>query len=624
VAAGAGGSTSGLVLATLAGYLILVHSIVLAAGLLGHLTVGGLAAMVVPAMVVALRLAWRADAGPSDGRAPGTIGWLASIVAMGALGAWAWPHLVRATRLWVWDDYTYHMVYPALWLRDHAIAPPTQAQAFTMQAWYPLSASVVAAWFMAPFAGSRGDALAWVSLTGVLYAGLVAAAAATMLARAGCRSGVWVVPVLLLATSPRMDIMASSFSDSDLAVAAVLTAALAFAVPPAGEETTRGVRADARYAGLLSGLALGIKASAALPALVVLVMVALRARATARRCEVVRIVVTVSAAWLATGGYWYVRNVVSTGNPLYPAALLGWPGTTFPETTLREYATVYGLRRAIGDSLVVYADWPRSHALLAVVGLLGLLTWLCVRRRVATRSQRYLAGAALVTTALILILLPLAPYSAGNAMTFRSGFVHWDSMRYIALVPILGWTALGFVADSLAPRAPESPRSRWLTPRRRPLALLLAALVVGGFVATRHQAKATATADAIVHDPLFGATTAALDRLVPGTRVAVFGDQWIYPAFGDHGKLRPVRTDADGRPATAPVGDAMDPGDLTVDAATFRANLAAADIGAVVIVHLPHPGRSATWPTQDAALRTLADAHVLHRDFDAAVWQLGP
>jgi hypothetical protein len=81
------------------------------------------------------------------------------------------------------------MVYPALWLREHAIAAPGPAQAFTMQAWYPLSASVVAAWLMSPLQGWRGDALAWVSLTGPLYAGIVAGGAATLLARVGCRPG---------------------------------------------------------------------------------------------------------------------------------------------------------------------------------------------------------------------------------------------------------------------------------------------------------------------------------------------------------------------------------------------------------------------------------------------------
>ena len=46
------------------------------------------------------------------------------------------------------------------------------------------------------------------------------------------------------------------------------------------------------------------------------------------------------------------------------------------------------------------------------------------------------------------------PYSAGNAMTFRSGFIHWDSMRYVALLPFLGWAALGFVIDGGAGAGP--------------------------------------------------------------------------------------------------------------------------------------------------------------------------
>ena len=54
---------------------------------------------------------------------------------------WLWPHVFEATRLWVWDDYTYHMVYPTLWLRQHVIAATPPSSAFTMQAWYPLSAS---------------------------------------------------------------------------------------------------------------------------------------------------------------------------------------------------------------------------------------------------------------------------------------------------------------------------------------------------------------------------------------------------------------------------------------------------------------------------------------------------
>jgi hypothetical protein len=639
----------------LAGYLALVHTFVLLTGLAGSLTVGGLVIATLVSAAVALDLATRATPAADQAGPPGSAaGVFASLAALAAGLAWAWPHLVQATRLWVWDDYTYHMVYPAVWLREHAIAAPLPTQAFTMQAWYPLSASVVAAWFMTPWSGSRGDALAWVSLTGPLYAGLVVTAAAAVLARLECRPGAWAVPAVLLVTSPRIDVMASSFSDADLAQAAALCAAVAFAVPRGAAERAEELGPDAAYAGLLSGLALGVKISAAPLALLVLGLLLLRARAAPARRTVTRVALVVAAAWVLTGGYWYARNLVHTGNPVYPAAFLLWPGVGFPETTLLEYARHYGLRRAIADALVVYADWPRTHAVLALVGLFGLAGVLIVGGRALARPRRYFAGMALALAALVLLLLPLAPYSAGNAMTFRSGFVHWDSMRYVALVPLLGWIGLGFLLERAGPlvtvvvvatvllAAGFSPPlllaialvvgASWalrlrvgiLAPRHPAVALgIVAILALTALTVWRHHAKARATAESIVREPLFGAAAAVLDRQPDGTRVAVFGDQWIYPSFGARDHLRAVRLDGDGRLATAPIGGAMEPGPLTVDAATFRDNLRAAGVGLVVIVHQPHPGRSADWPPQHGALQRAADARLLHRDGGTAVWRVG-
>ena len=334
-----------------------------------------------------------------------------------------------------------------------------------------------------------------------------------------------------------------------------------------------------------------------------------------------------AAAWAVTGGYWYARNVVHTGNPVYPAKFLAWPGATFPETTLLEYARHYGVRRTIADAVMVYADWPRSHALLAIVGLLGLAGWLAWHRQSLTRPRRYFAGGALAIAATMLILLPFAPYSAGNSMTFRSGFIHWDSMRYVALVPILGWVALGFLVDAIGGRwsasvtaAARSP----MTTRGRLLAMGALALVGAAVVVGWHGTKAAETAAFFHREPLFGAVVAVLDRQPSGARVAVFGDQWIYPAFGERDHLQPVRLDGDGRIATRPIGDAMEPGGLTVDPATFRANLAASGVSVVVAVRLPHPGRSPELPAQHAALERISDAHLLHRDAAGAVWRLGP
>jgi hypothetical protein len=631
--------------------------VVLCAGLLGRLTIGGLVAVVMAAAAAAW---WLARGRVDDATSEASVSTLtpamlfAPVLATITTVAWAWPHLVDATRLWIWDDYTYHMVYPALWLREHAIAAVTPVHAFTMQAWYPMSAGVVATWFMVPFSASRGDSLAWVSLTGPVYAGIVISGAAELAARLGGRPFVWAIPVVLFATSQRTGVMASSFSDADLALAAALFGAVAFAIPRGEADSPRAIAVDAWYAAALTGLALGVKASAAPAAIIVLLVMALRARGRA----LTRIAPAFAVSWLAIAGYWYGRNVVHTGNPLYPAAFLSQPGTTFPLTTLREYARQYGVARTVDDAAAVYLDWPTLHGALAVIGLVGLAGWLA-SARMKTAGQRWFAVATLAIAAVTLGLLPITPFSAGNAMTFVSGFIHWDSMRYVAVLAILGWVALGVLVARVRPPvrtvvaiaivaaavlagrpghaapvlalaaggavlasalAPALYRRR--TDRRSTRAALVAgALIAAALGAWWHDQKSAASAAAFPREPLFGRAAAALDRLPAGTRVAVFGDQWIYPTFGDRFQLVPVRLDGDGRTATSPVGDAMAPGPLTVDAPTLLANLTASRVDVVAIVHLPHPGRSPEWPPQHRALESTG-ARLLHRDGAVAIWVL--
>jgi hypothetical protein len=655
--------TSLRILCALGGFVIVIHSATLGAGVAGRLTVGSVATVLAPAIVV---VAWwtrpaRRPSGDDDASPRFTIATaFGPVVALVMGGVWAWPHLVGPTRLWVWDDYTYHMVYPALWLRDTAIAAVSPAEAFTMQAWYPLSASVVSTWFMLPFAGARGEALAWVSLTAVAYAGIMASGAAELLARLGCRPGAWAVPVALFLTSHRIGTMAASFSDADLAHATLLFGAFVFAIPRREVERREDLCVDAAFAALLAGLAVGVKVSAGPTTLIVFLVLAWRARVLDGWIRAAGWLAAVFvAAWAVTGGYWYVRNVIHTGNPVYPAAFLFWPGATFPHTRLREYAQQYGLARTVSDALVVYLNWPRFHAWLGVAGLAGLAVWLAVRRRGPGRPCAGFAAGALAVVAVTLVLLPSAPYSAGNGMTFAAGLIHWDSMRYIALLPILGWVALGFLLDA----GVEAPPWRTLAAvaiiagavliaelpltgavavlgagvvsaaviarvgvpdgRMRLIGAAVVVVVVVAFLVGSHGAKAAATAAAFYREPLFGAAAAIIDRQPPGTRVAVYGDQWIYPMFGARHDLVPLRVDGNGRIATTPIGDAMTPGDLIVDPFTFRTSLATSYIGLVAVVHQPHPGRSAQWPAQAAVLENVRGTRLLYRDAAVGLWKLG-
>src|SRR5207249_8633910 len=276
-------------LATACGVLLVVHAVILAAGLVGRLSVVVVDVLLTIALAVAL--AGTRHRNPPSATTAADPRFTAAtafcpVVALITACVWAWPHLNDATRVWIWDDYTYHMVYPALWLRDHAIAAVTPAHAFTMQAWYPMSAGVVATWFMVPFSASRGDSLAWVSLTGPVYAGIVISGAAELAARLGSRPFAWAIPVVLFATSQRTGVMASSFSDADLALAAALFGALAFGIPRSMDESARAIASDAWYAGSLTGFAVGVKTSAVPAAVIVLLVMVLRAR----RCAATRIV----------------------------------------------------------------------------------------------------------------------------------------------------------------------------------------------------------------------------------------------------------------------------------------------------------------------------------------------
>ena len=204
-AAGAGSRATPLPLAGLAGYLVLVHSVVLGAGLTGSLTVGGLAVPVVLVVGVALALAHRTgrSAGRDSGAAVrgrrlrlarGTRGWTGvGVAAPGArhaavdLGRLHLPHgLSRAV---------------AAAARDRAPSPGAGVH----------DAGVVSA------VGQRRGRVVHGAVAGIArrrpglgephrpaLRGARRGRRAALLARAGCRPGAWAVPAALLLTSPRI------------------------------------------------------------------------------------------------------------------------------------------------------------------------------------------------------------------------------------------------------------------------------------------------------------------------------------------------------------------------------------------------------------------------------------
>jgi hypothetical protein len=313
--------------------------------------------------------------------------------------------------------------------------------------------------------------------------------------------------------------------------------------------------------GLAAGLAAGTKLNFLLPAAVlVLGLVALAPRGGRR--------VALAAAGLpalAGGGYWYLRNLVHTGNPLPWIHHLGPFSLPAPTQALggREAHSVLGY---LTDGSV-WSDWflPGLHhglwilwPLLAIGALAGLIlpliprVWLSFVTDGRTKDNHSGAAGVLALAGLVglatAVAWLVAPTSASGPEGMPRGFE--SGLRYLAPALVLGLALLP-AAPPLRKRLASLASAPWLSfvmhgvtkdnhtsNRRRSfgrrwgvalLAALLLAAVVVGYPIERHYLAGR------YKDPSF--TTPGLNaafawaRNVSGARIATTSTRQ-YPLFG--------------------------------------------------------------------------------------------
>jgi hypothetical protein len=248
--------------------------------------------------------------------------------------------------------------------------------------------------------------------------------------------------------------------------------------------------------GLAVGLAAGTKLNFLLPAAVLVVGLAVVAPRGARP----RALAAAGLAALAGGGYWYLRNLAHTGNPLPWVKHLGPITLPAPEQALggREDHSVLGY---LTDGSV-WSDWflPGLHhgltvlwPLVLVLALAGLV--LCLGRR----SDPVLRIAALVGLAAALAWL-VAPTSASGPDGIPRGFE--SGLRYLAPALVLGlavlppallpWVArwrgspIAEGARSASEHMGEGRRDRTRGPLALAALVALAAAIALGYPIQRH------------------------------------------------------------------------------------------------------------------------------------------
>ncbi len=311
---------------------------------------------------------------------------------------------------------------------------------------------------------------------------------------------------------------------------------------------------NALVIGLAAGLAAGTKLNFLLPAAVLVIGLVVIAPRGARG----RIAAASVLAALAGGGYWYLRNLVHSGNPLPWIQHLGPIDLPAPEQALggREAHSVLGY---LTDS-TVWSDWllPGLHdglwflwPLLLAASLAGLV--LAVAPLFHRRDENRLRGAEIGPSAGVLALAGLvglaaalawlvAPTSASGPDGMPRGFE--SGLRYLAPALVLGLVLLP-TAPVIANRISSQKVRRSFdsdsgTKVRRTLVVggvggglvlvgLLLIACVGGYAVQRHYLESR------YKDPTFTApglnATFAWSRDISGARIATTSTRQ-YPLFG--------------------------------------------------------------------------------------------
>jgi hypothetical protein len=450
------GALAALLECALALSLLLVASELL--GLVGLLRLGWLLAALWLSAALAVVL-WRApSAGEKNGLRPdrhtdkhiaGGM-WPALVVVSLMLGQWVFSTAnVIGGGMLSFDVLWYHMPFAAVFAQTASVTHVQFTQADPFVAYYPANSELFHAIGLIAFGNdflSPLINLGWMALA--LLAGWCA----------GRRWRVewWTLAVAaLLLSLPVLSLTQPGEAFNDIVGLAALLAAVALILAP----EAGGL--ELASAGLALGLAVGTKYTFLVPAAAVVVGVAVTSPSAAR----LRRGIILGAGVLLTGGWWYLRAAIHTGNPLGIQQTLGplhLPGTYSPLANAQSqsvfseltHLALWGSRFIPGLAGAFGPLWP--------VLLLGVTAPVIACWFLKTEPLLRVIAVVAVLAGASYVFLPTGATGIQQGVTLFQ-----VNLRYLTPALVLGLLLLPIY---LAIRTPS--RLRWLGPTIVAVALL--------------------------------------------------------------------------------------------------------------------------------------------------------
>jgi hypothetical protein len=357
-----------------------------------------------------------------------------------------------------YDSLMYHIPLIDQWLQRGSLYAPAEA------VWYnPGNAELAGLWLVAPFSGDF-----WVGLANVPVALLLVLKTLELGRQLGVPPALGHAAAVAVLAS-RVFLKQVATNENDLAVAGLFVAGVAYGVRHV--RTRR--RADSALAAVALGLLAGVKYYAlgyAAVAWLGLLALTLRRRG---RGDMARLAAAGAVATIALAGYWYGRNLLLTGTPVYPLGISEQAEGPRPGTL---YSSLLGNGRIELLPQWVVAVWNLAGPCQAasVLALPFSLAWLLGGKpgvpgeRGAEEDEAGLRWLLALLLAGCLFVFGITPFTvnpaSGNTEIFRYLSIRFSQCPLVLSVLALGLTSAGVARRLAGASMPKARLPKLLAP----------------------------------------------------------------------------------------------------------------------------------------------------------------
>jgi hypothetical protein len=318
-----------------------------------------------------------------------------------------------------WDTLMYHLPLIVQWLHSHSLVAPDCAHWFM-----PANSEVLGFWIVGPFSGDF--LISFLNLPATLLLAFASLEVGALLGMA--RPFKHITALAIISNS----VMMTQLLDpkNDIAVAGLFFAAMAYGFRFA----LKARSADLAFCATSLGLLCGVKYPAlgyATCALCIPLVVVLSSRLGRSRIGPLLVLVL---GIIPLGGYWYIRNLLLTGQPFYPAGMSPAAGSRFDLYPEIRGASILGNHDPEIASLAIKAVWEWGgpcHA-AAFVSLPFTVVWLAVTGAILLNRHhsqvhngllRFLLALLTIASGCVLSVIPFAAESEpGTLNELRLGY----------------------------------------------------------------------------------------------------------------------------------------------------------------------------------------------------------